>query len=125
MLTLRLKVTRAKMKKRQEKKVKQAKILPKVKEKRVHSVSFTLNDTEYKAIERHLKKYKIINKANWYRRTILAHLWQKLGEGYPMLFEEKEMRPENTEVVKVKETPTLFDEQEVQQATLLKQTFEW
>ena len=125
MLTLqRSKITPATMNRKQEKKVKQAKKLPKIKEKRIHSVRFMLNDTEHKAIERHLKKYKITNKASWYRRTILAHLWQKLGEDYPMLFEEKEMQQENMEVVKVKETPTLFDEQEMQQGTLLKQTFE-
>ena len=66
--------------------------LPTIKEKREHRISFKLNDTEYKAIERHLLKYKIKNKSNWYRRTILAHIWQKLGEDLPMLFAENEMR---------------------------------
>ena len=81
------------MGKKQVKKGKQAKIeLQKKKEKRTHRISFMLNDTEFKAIERHLKKYKITNKANWYRRTILAHLWQKLAEDCPMLFDEQEMR---------------------------------
>ena len=113
------------MKKKQAKKVKEEKKnSPKIKEKRIHRINFMLNDTEYKAIERHLKKYKITNKANWYRRTILAHVWQKLGEDYPMLFEEKEMRQEETEPVKEKEVPTLFDEQEMQQGSLFKQAFE-
>ena len=66
--------------------------LPKINEKRTHRVTFMLNDTEYNAIERHLRKYKIKNKSNWYRRTILAEIWQKLGEDLPMLFGENEMR---------------------------------
>ena len=64
----------------------------KINEKRTHRVAFMLNDTEHKAIERHLRKYKITNKSNWYRRTILVEIWQKLGEDLPMLFEENEMR---------------------------------
>jgi len=66
--------------------------LPKVNEKREHRVTFYLNDTEYKAVRRHVKKYNITNKSNWYRRTILAHIWQKLGDDLPMLFPEDEMR---------------------------------
>jgi len=77
------------MKKKPENKEKE---LLKNKEKRTHPVVFLLNDTEYKAIQRHIKKYKITNKSNWYRRTILAHIWQKLAEDYPMLFDENEMR---------------------------------
>ena len=63
-----------------------------INEKRTHRIAFMLNDTEFNAIERHLRKYKITNKSKWYRRTILAEIWQKLGEDLPMLFDEKEMR---------------------------------
>ena len=81
------------MKEKQRKKGKPAdKVKPKKKEKRSHRITFCLNDTEYKAIQRHLKKYKITNKAEWFRRTILAEIWQKLGEDLPMLFNENEMR---------------------------------
>lgn len=81
------------MNKQQVNKGKQAKKeLPKIKEKRIHNISFMLNDTEFKAVQRHLKKYKIDNKSNWYRRTILAEIWKKLEEDYPMLFDENEMR---------------------------------
>ena len=66
--------------------------LPEIAEKRNHRVTFLLNDTENNAIEHHLRKYHITNKSNWYRRTILAHIWQKLGEDLPMLFPENEMR---------------------------------
>ena len=81
------------MKKKQTGKSKQlARPLPKLKEKRNHNISFMVNDTELKAIQRHLKKYKITNMSDWYRRTIFTHIWQKLGEDLPMLFDEKEMR---------------------------------
>ena len=81
------------MKERQLKKGKHTKKkIQKVKEIRNHRVAFMLNDTEYNAIQRHLKKYKIKNKSDWYRRTILVNIWNKLEEDFPMLFEENEMR---------------------------------
>ena len=60
--------------------------------KREHRIAFMLNDTEYNAIERYLRKYKITNKSNWYRSTILAHVWKIMEEDYPTLFNENEMR---------------------------------
>ena len=80
------------MKKKQSKIKREDKTLPKKNEKRDHRISFMLNDKEYNAIERHLSKYKITNKSNWYRHTILAHIWKVMGEDYPTLFDEKEMR---------------------------------
>jgi hypothetical protein len=65
---------------------------PKSDAKREHRVAFMLNDMEYNAIERHLRKYKIVNKSNWYRRTILSHIWRVMEEDYPTLFNENEMR---------------------------------
>ena len=80
------------MKKQTKKGKKSKQELPKLKEKRCHRMAFMLNDTEYKAVQRHLRKYKITNKSNWVRRTILSEIWQKAGEDLPMLFDEKEMR---------------------------------
>ncbi|MDR1380185.1 MAG: hypothetical protein LBJ47_01755 [Tannerella sp.] len=60
--------------------------------KRERRVSFMLNDTEHDAIERYLQKYKITNRSNWYRRTILSHIWKIMEEDYPTLFNENEMR---------------------------------
>ena len=60
--------------------------------KRERRISFMLNDTEFNAIERYLHKYKINNKSNWYRSTILAHIWKVMDEDYPTLFNENEMR---------------------------------
>jgi len=62
------------------------------KSKREHRVSFMLNDIEYNAIERYLRKYKITNKSNWYRMTVLTHVWKVMEEDYPTLFKEIEMR---------------------------------
>ncbi|MDR0393868.1 MAG: hypothetical protein LBH77_01795 [Tannerella sp.] len=70
----------------------QRKIFPKSDAKREHRVVFVLNDVEYNAIERHLRKYKITNKSHWYRSTILAHVWKVMEEDYPTLFNENEMR---------------------------------
>ena len=81
------------MKKQTRKGEKSKKEIRKLKDKRNHRVSFMLNDTEFNAIERHVRKYKITNKSNWIRLTILAQIWQKVGEDLPMLFDEKEMRP--------------------------------
>ncbi len=81
------------MKEKQLRKGKQLeKKLPKNDAKREHRIAFMLNDTEYHAIERHLKKYKITNKSNWYRSTILAHVWKIMEDDYPTLFNENEMR---------------------------------
>jgi len=59
---------------------------------RVHKVAFMLNDEEYKAVDRYLRKYKIENKSRWYRETILSHILRTLEEDYPTLFKETEMR---------------------------------
>lgn len=60
--------------------------------RRVHPVSFRLNDEEMRAVERYLSRYKIENRTRWYRETILAHVWKMLEEDYPTLFNENEMR---------------------------------
>ncbi|HCC53013.1 MAG TPA: hypothetical protein DEQ30_14000 [Porphyromonadaceae bacterium] len=81
------------MKEKQLKKGKQQKKkLPEKDAKRKHRIAFMLNDTEYNAIERYLRKYKITNKSNWYRSTILSHIWKIMEEDYPTLFNENEMR---------------------------------
>jgi hypothetical protein len=64
----------------------------KTKKLRVHNIAFRLNDSEYKAIEGYISKYKITNKSRWYRETILLHILKTLEEDYPTLFKESEMR---------------------------------
>lgn len=70
----------------------QMKIISQPKSKRERRVSFLLNDEEYQAIERHLSKYKITNKSNWYRTTLMTHVLKVMEEDYPTLFNEYEMR---------------------------------
>jgi hypothetical protein len=60
--------------------------------RRSRRVVFMLNEAEYNAIERYLRKYKITDRPNWYRSTILAHVWKMMEEDYPTLFNENEMR---------------------------------
>ncbi|MDR2921576.1 MAG: hypothetical protein LBV72_19695 [Tannerella sp.] len=68
------------------------KIVPQPKSIREHRISFMMNDDEYNAVERHLAKYRITNKSNWYRTTILTHVLKIMEEDYPTLFNENEMR---------------------------------
>lgn len=67
-------------------------IVPQQKNTRKHRVSFMMNDEEYNVVERHVAKYKITNKSNWYRTTILTHVLKIMEEDYPTLFNENEMR---------------------------------
>jgi len=62
------------------------------KKTRERKVTFMMNDDEYNAVERYLSKYKIGNKSNWYRTTILTHVLKIMEEDYPTLFNENEMR---------------------------------
>jgi len=62
------------------------------KKTRERRVSFMMNEDEYNAIERYLSRYKIDNKSNWYRTTILTHVLKMMEEDYPTLFNENEMR---------------------------------
>jgi len=67
-------------------------IIPPTKSSRKHRVCFMLSDEEYQMIERHLSKYNINNKANWYRTTLISHVLKVMEEDYPTLFNEYEMR---------------------------------
>jgi len=71
---------------------KQKQILPQPRKTRERKVSFMMNDDEYNAVERYLTKYKIENKSNWYRTTILTFILKMMEEDYPTLFTESEMR---------------------------------
>ena len=51
-----------------------------------------VSDEEDRLIDNYLKKYKITNKSNWMRETLLAFIYKKIDEDYPTLFNEHEMR---------------------------------
>lgn len=51
-----------------------------------------LSDEERDFIERYLRKYKITNKSRWMRETLVSFIYQNLGNDYPTLFDERDMR---------------------------------
>jgi hypothetical protein len=51
-----------------------------------------VSDEEMKIIDDYLKKYKIGNKSNWMRETLLSFIYKNLDADYPTLFEEHDMR---------------------------------
>ena len=51
-----------------------------------------VSDEEMRIIDEYLKKYKITNKSNWMRETLLSFIYKSLETDYPTLFEEHDMR---------------------------------
>ncbi|MBR2638385.1 MAG: hypothetical protein IKD40_06050 [Bacteroidaceae bacterium] len=51
-----------------------------------------VSDEENRIIDDYLKRYKIVNKSNWMRETLLAFIYRNLDEDYPTLFNEHDMR---------------------------------
>ena len=51
-----------------------------------------VSDEEMKIIDDYLKKYRISNKSNWMRETLLSFIYKNLDEDYPTLFGEHDMR---------------------------------
>ena len=43
-------------------------------------------------VDDYLRKYKISNKSNWIRETLLAFIYKNIDEDYPTLFNEHDMR---------------------------------
>ena len=50
-----------------------------------------VSDEEMKIIDDYLKKYRINNKSNWMRETLLTFIYKNLDEDYPTLFGEHDM----------------------------------
>lgn len=51
-----------------------------------------VSDEENRIIDQYLKKYKITNKSNWMRKTLLSFIYTNIDKDYPTLFNEHEMR---------------------------------
>ena len=51
-----------------------------------------VSEEEMKIIDDYLKKYRIGNKSNWMRETLLSFIYKNLDEDYPTLFGEHDMR---------------------------------
>ncbi|MDR2388625.1 MAG: hypothetical protein LBD89_02425 [Tannerellaceae bacterium] len=63
-----------------------------IKQLRIHNITFRLTGSERNMVEGYIRKYKITNKSRWYRETILFHILKTLEDDYPTLFNENEMR---------------------------------
>ena len=56
------------------------------------SMVFSLNEAEYKALQKYCTKYKIKNRSRFLRESVMKEVLTRLSEDYPTLFGEKEMR---------------------------------
>lgn len=54
---------------------------------RVHKHLFSLNDSENKALERYLCKYKVSNKSKFIRETLMYAILKRFDEDTPTLFD--------------------------------------
>lgn len=60
---------------------------------RNNRLCFMVNDEELNTINHYLDKYKIHNRSNWMRTTLLSQIGTVLVDrDYPTLFSEHEMR---------------------------------
>jgi hypothetical protein len=55
---------------------------------RKHRYVFTLNDSENKALNRYLGKYKIRNKSKLIRETLMLEVIRRLEQDSPTLFDD-------------------------------------
>ena len=59
---------------------------------RTKKIDCMVSEEEYALIHLYLKKYKISNRARWFRELIIGHILKTFDEDYPTLFKENEMR---------------------------------
>jgi len=55
--------------------------------KRIHRVTFMLNDKEMEALERYIKKYRVQSKSKFVREALMLTVIRKLEEDSPTLFD--------------------------------------
>jgi hypothetical protein len=51
-----------------------------------------LNKDEFKALEKYCTKYRIKNRSQFIRQTVMKAVIDRLCQDYPTLFEEREMQ---------------------------------
>lgn len=54
-------------------------------------ISITLNEKEFRVMERFFKECNIKNKSKFLRDTLIRIAWKKLEDNAPCLFSEEEM----------------------------------
>ncbi len=72
--------------------VKKKKKVPAFVSKRERRMVCLMSNEEVQLVEGYLKKYRITNKSRWIRETVLTFVRRKMGEDYPTLFGEHDMR---------------------------------
>jgi hypothetical protein len=60
--------------------------------KRDHRMVCLMSDEEMRIVEGYLQRYRITNRARWFRETVLRHIHELMEEDYPTLFHEHDMR---------------------------------
>ena len=55
--------------------------------KRTHRETITLNDEEFKFLNRYIEKYKISNKSKFIRETLMRTIIVRFEEDHPTLFD--------------------------------------
>ncbi|MDO4771287.1 hypothetical protein [Porphyromonas sp.] len=61
------------------------------KERRDCPLAMMLTPSEHELIQHFVKKHKISNKSDYFRRLILTEVFNKLNINYPTIFEEDEL----------------------------------
>ncbi len=59
--------------------------------KRKHKAVFLLNDKEQEAFDVYCKRYKVKNKARFFRESVMRVVMDQFMEDYPTLFEKKDL----------------------------------
>ncbi len=59
---------------------------------RTKKIHFMVSEEEYALIDFYLKKYKITNRSQWFRRLMIGNILKHCEEDHPTLFNENEMR---------------------------------
>jgi hypothetical protein len=58
--------------------------------KRINRFSVMLNDREMRALEIYCKRYRISNKSEFFRETIMKAILKRFDDEHPSLWEESE-----------------------------------
>ena len=65
--------------------------------KRRHNQTIRLNDFEMQALNKYCKKYKVQNRAQFIRETLMTEILRKFDEDYPTLFDVPQEKQEQNQ----------------------------
>lgn len=55
--------------------------------RRIHQVTFMLNDQEWKCFNNYLRRFKVMNKSKFLRDTVMRRVIDRLQDENPGLFD--------------------------------------